>query len=189
MKKKYWYVLDLLLFHENSTGSNTYQYFFLIRKINAYLFQSCFPFISLSFVYPPQFLYISLSIQIDAFLFQPHSLYLSLSLVYSLVPISISCLSRFTHITFNPLFLISAYSSYIGLYLFSSLCQCKFMAISFNALLIISVYPSYINPDNFLFLVYTPLSLFTFLSNHVHANIFQSLSIQLHLLILYILYY
>ena len=58
------------------------------------------PYLFLSLVYPPLFLYASLSIQIDTYLFVK---------------------SKFTAISFKRVFFISVYSSYIHLYLFLSL--------------------------------------------------------------------
>ena len=69
-------------------------------------------YLFLSLVYPPLFLYISLSIQIDAYLFQPHFLYLSLIFLYPPVSIFICFLS--TIISFYLLFIK------IYIYLFQS---------------------------------------------------------------------
>ena len=145
-----------------TTGSYSYLYLFL------------------SLVYPPLFLYTSLSIQIDAYLF--------LSL----------CQSKFTAISFKPVSFIFVYSSHIHLHSFLSLiqpplflytslsiqidanlllylCQSQFTVISFKTVFFRSVYCLYIHLYLFLSLFYPTLFLYTSLLIRIDTYLFLSL--------------
>ena len=106
-------------------------------------------YLFLPLVYPPLFLYISLSIQIDVYLFQPHFLYLSLIPIYPLVYVFISFLS--TTISFYLLFIqiyiylfqspfpklsLSLVSIFLPIQIYGYIFQCYFL--NFNIYLIYS---------------------------------------------------
>ena len=165
-------------------------------------------YLFLSFVYPPLFLYTSLSIQINVYLFQPHFLHLSLILIYP--PVSIFIPFLFTSISFylivNPIYaylfqsrflylfplLIAPYICFyrlsIHLYFFIPLCQSRLMYISFNPIFSISALPSSIHLNLFLSLFCLLLSLSISFSIQTHAYLFQSRFLYLCLFTFYFLY-
>ena len=138
-------------------------------------------YLFLPLVYPPLFLYISLSIQIDVYLFQPHFLHLSLISIYP--PISSFIFFLSTTISFYPLFIqiytdlfqspfsnLSLSLVYWPIY-FSIFLPIKFTAISFNVIFLISIYISHLFTFITFYLLYASFSI------QVHTYIFQPISL------------
>ena len=116
-------------------------------QIHGYIFQTCFPYLCLFFVYPPIFVSIScISISICLYLFVNPEWCLSLSISLSIQ----------IHASFKPVFFISVYSAYIHLYFFQSLVYPSLslytsLSIQINAYL-------FVNPNSRLYLL-NPFSL------------------------------
>ena len=160
----------------------------LIEKFTVYS-SYIHPYLFLSLVYPPLFLYTFLAIHIDAYLFlslyQSKFMAIPFKLVFFIPLYSLYIhLYLFLSLIYPSLFPYTSLSMQIDSYLFLSLCQSKFTAISLKPVFL-SVYSLFIHLYIFLSLVYPPLFLYISLSIQIDAYLFQPHFHDLSLILIY----